>query len=75
MQSLPIASVEIGTHMVRVLVGEHRPDNQLFVTGLGEVESSGVRKGEIVDLDNALAGHIRVVTGWRREAVCPVEVY
>lgn len=55
MQSLPIASVEIGTHMVRVLVGEHRPDNQLFVTGLGEVESSGVRKGEIVDLDNALA--------------------
>jgi predicted polyphosphate/ATP-dependent NAD kinase len=27
------------------------------------------------NLDNALAGYIRVVTGWRREAVCPVEVY
>ena len=27
------------------------------------------------NLDSALAGHIRVVTGWRREAVCPVEVY
>ncbi|GIT53046.1 MAG: hypothetical protein Ct9H300mP16_02060 [Pseudomonadota bacterium] len=27
------------------------------------------------NLDNALAGYFRVVTGWRREAVCPVEVY
>jgi cell division protein FtsA len=55
MSSTPIASLEIGTHMVRVLVGEYRLDNQLHVTGLGEVQSSGVRKGEIVDLDNALA--------------------
>ena len=27
------------------------------------------------DLDSALAGHIRIITGWRRESVCPVEVY
>ena len=26
------------------------------------------------EIDRELAGHIRVITGWRRETVCPVEV-
>jgi len=51
----PVATLEIGTQKVRVLVGEYRADNQLYISGVGEVLSSGVRKSEIVDLDNALA--------------------
>ena len=51
----PIAALEIGTTNVRTLIGEAREDGFLMVTGVGECRSAGVRKGEIVDFDNALA--------------------
>jgi cell division protein FtsA len=38
-----------------VLVGEAREDGHLMVTGVGESPSRGVRKGEIIDFDNALS--------------------
>jgi cell division protein FtsA len=41
--------------MVRAVIGESRDDGHLMITGLGECPSRGVRKGEIVDFDNALA--------------------
>jgi len=47
--------LEIGTTKVRTLVGESREDGHIMVTGLGECPSRGVRKGEIVDFENALA--------------------
>jgi len=37
------------------VIGESRDDGHLMITGLGECPSRGVRKGEIVDFDNALA--------------------
>lgn len=51
----PIVALEIGTSTVRTVIGEAREDGNLMVTGLGECPSRGVRKGEIVDFDNALA--------------------
>lgn len=51
----PIVALEVGTSKVRALVGEARDDGHLMITGLGECPSRGVRKGEIVDFDNALA--------------------
>ncbi len=51
----PIVALEIGTSAVRAVVGESRDDGHLMITGLGECPSRGVRKGEIVDFDNALA--------------------
>ncbi len=51
----PIVALEIGTSKVRAIVGEAREDGCIMVTGLGECESRGVRKGEIVDFDNALS--------------------
>ena len=51
----PIVALEIGTTMVRAVIGESRDDGHLMITGLGECPSRGVRKGEIVDFDNALA--------------------
>ena len=49
------AVLEIGTSTVRVVVGELRGDGVVSVTGLGEAESRGIRKGEIVNRDHAIA--------------------
>ncbi len=51
----PVVSLEIGTSKVRALVGEIREDGYIMVTDVGECPSRGVRKGEIIDFDNALA--------------------
>lgn len=51
--SHPIAVLEVGTHEVRVLVAEPREDGHLMITGIGRSASSGVRKSQIVDLNNA----------------------
>lgn len=55
MSSSPIVALEVGTSMVRALAGEMTEEGQLIVSGLGESPSRGVRKGEIIDFDNALA--------------------
>ena len=49
----PIVALEIGTSTVTALVGELREDNHIVITGLGEHKSAGVRKGEMVDFENA----------------------
>jgi len=55
MPSNPVVALEIGTAKVRALVGEEREDGYLMITGIGECPSRGVRKGDIVDFENALA--------------------
>jgi len=55
MATEPLASLEVGTRSVKVIVGEFRRDGHLMVTGLGEVPSKGVRKGEIVNFDAAVS--------------------
>lgn len=49
----PVVAVEIGTSKVITLVGELREDNHVMITGMGEQASTGVRKGEIIDFENA----------------------
>lgn len=49
-----ITALEIGTTTVKVVMAEVREDGGLMVAGLGECESRGVRKGEIVDFELAL---------------------
>jgi cell division protein FtsA len=55
MPSNPVVALEIGTAKVRALVGEEREDGYLMITGIGECPSRGIRKGDIVDFENALA--------------------
>ena len=50
-----IVSLEIGTSRIRVLVAEPHDEDHLSIIGTGETASRGVRKGEIIDIDNALA--------------------
>lgn len=49
-----ITALEIGTTTIKVLMAEIREDGGLMVAGLGECDSRGVRKGEIVDFELAL---------------------
>jgi len=49
------AVLEIGTTTVRVMVGEMRDDGVVNVIGAGEAPSRGIRKGEIVNRDDAIA--------------------
>lgn len=49
------AVLEIGTSTVRAVVGELRGDGVVSVTGIGEAESRGIRKGEIINRDHAIA--------------------
>jgi cell division protein FtsA len=48
------AVLEIGTSHIRVLAGELRDDGYVSVVGIGEEESRGIRKGEIVNRDDAI---------------------
>ncbi|MBT8041789.1 MAG: cell division protein FtsA [Pontiella sp.] len=50
-----IAVLEIGTGTVRIMVGDLRDDGVVSVTGVGEAESRGIRKGEIINRDDAIA--------------------
>lgn len=49
----PVVGLEIGTSKVVALVGEVRDDGHVMITGMGEHPSTGVRKSEIIDLENA----------------------
>jgi cell division protein FtsA len=51
----PLVALEIGTTKVTAVVGEVKPDGSLLITGMGREDSKGVRKGEIVDFDTAMA--------------------
>jgi cell division protein FtsA len=48
------AVLEIGTSVVRVLLGELRADGIVSVVAIGEAESRGIRKGEIINRDHAI---------------------
>lgn len=50
----PVVALEIGTSKVVALVGEQREDGHVVIIGMGEHPSTGVRKGEVTDFNNAL---------------------
>ncbi|MDW7675708.1 MAG: cell division protein FtsA [Bacillota bacterium] len=47
-----VVGLDIGTSKVTALVGEIKQDEQLSVIGFGESASLGLRKGNIVDIEN-----------------------
>ena len=46
--------LEIGTSQIRLLAGEIRDDGALEISGMCEVKSKGIRKGEIQDRESAI---------------------
>lgn len=49
------AVLEVGTSTVRVMVGELLSDGSVSVVGMGEADSRGIRKGEIINRDHAIS--------------------
>ncbi|MCC5844271.1 MAG: cell division protein FtsA [Verrucomicrobia bacterium] len=49
-----LAALEIGTTEVRVLVAQPREDKHILITGVGIVPSRGIRKGQVMDVKNAV---------------------
>lgn len=45
--------LEIGTSKICVVVGEVRGDGSIKILGVGQAPSRGIRKGEIIDMDQA----------------------
>lgn len=48
-----IVGLDIGTSTIKIAVGERRPDGGLTMLGSHRVESRGVRKGEVVNHEEA----------------------
>lgn len=53
-------SVDIGSSSIKVLIGEADGEN-LHVIGVGNVQSTGIRKGTIIDIDATVASIQRAV--------------
>jgi cell division protein FtsA len=63
----PVVALEIGTSKTLALVGELREDGHVMITGMGERMTVGVRKGEIIDLEN-VGGCVRSALAMAEES-------
>lgn len=52
----PIAALEIGTTRTVVCVGETDESGRMKITGVGSYPTTGVRKGQVIDLTQARVG-------------------
>ncbi len=68
MATPPIAALEIGTTQTVVLVGEMDDARRVKITGRGVYKSTGVRKGEVIDVNQARIGVERAVEQAANEA-------
>ncbi|NLF23036.1 MAG: cell division protein FtsA [Lentisphaerae bacterium] len=57
----PIAALEIGTTQTIALVGEMDDARRVTITGRGVYKTTGVRKGQIIDVELAKVGVVRAV--------------
>lgn len=57
----PIVALEIGTSRTVALVGERDDQARVTIVGAGMYPSTGVRKGEIVNIDNARVGIVEAI--------------
>ena len=68
-----IVGLEIGTTKICSVVGELSPDGNLHIVGIGQSVSKGVRKGEIVDPQQAEEDIRRAIS--EAESMADVEVH
>ena len=46
-----ITSLDIGTHKIVAIMGRMRPDAEVEIIGVGHHDSTGLKRGEVVDID------------------------
>lgn len=57
----PIAALEIGTTQTVALVGEIDDSRRVTITGRGVYKTTGVRKGQVIDVEHAKVGVTKAV--------------
>ncbi|MDR2111908.1 MAG: cell division protein FtsA, partial [Candidatus Accumulibacter sp.] len=68
-----IVGLDIGTTKVVVLVAEVTPDDRLNVIGMGSQDSRGLKKGVVVNIEDAVATISRVIQEVELMADCKVK--
>lgn len=58
-----ITSLDIGTHKIVAITGKLRSDGEVEVVGVGHHESTGLRRGEVVDIDATVAAIRSTIRG------------
>ena len=68
-----ITAVDVGSAMVQTVVAERVPERDaLHILGMGSVPSGGVRRGAVIDVDDAAAAIRQSVDQARKTAGVPV---
>lgn len=49
-----IVGLDVGSSNVTVIVGELGPDGQIQIIGFGSVDSAGIRRGCVIDIENTV---------------------
>jgi cell division protein FtsA len=71
-----VVGLDIGTSKIVVIVGEIKPEGALEVVGVGMHESSGMKKGMVVNIDATVAAIQRALGDAELMADCKIrEVY
>lgn len=68
-----IAGIDIGSTMIRIVVGQKLADDQLHIIGAGDLESEGMSKGSIVSIDDAVSAVSQCIEKVERLAGVPIE--
>lgn len=50
-----VVGIDVGTTKVATLIGKATPDSPINVVGVSEVKAAGMRKGQIVDIEEAMS--------------------
>ena len=68
-----IAALDIGTSTVQTVVAERVPErDSLQILGIGSASSAGVRRGAVIDIEDAAAAVRRSVEAARKAAGVPI---
>ncbi|MDP1939607.1 MAG: cell division protein FtsA, partial [Gallionella sp.] len=71
-----VVGLDIGTSKIVAIVGEVRPDGRLEVIGMGMHESSGMKKGMVVNIEATVGAIQRALEEAELMADCKIsEVY
>ncbi len=68
-----LTALDIGTSTVQTVVAEKKPGEDLRLLGIGVASSSGVRRGVVVDMEEAVNSIRRSLDDARRSAGLPIK--
>lgn len=68
MRDRVVAGIDIGTSKIATIIATHKEEGQLSIIGVSIVDSKGLRKGQVVDIEDAIAAISPSLEGAERMA-------